>query len=53
MQTCKSYGINARRIEKLGASLIKGYRSGITAELRNLIDSGFFYEPKNFSSMKG
>jgi hypothetical protein len=38
--------------KKLGASLIKGYRSGITAELRNLIDSGFFSEPKNFSNIK-
>jgi hypothetical protein len=25
---------------------------GITAEIRNLIDSGFFSEPKNFSAVK-
>lgn len=37
---------------RLGSSLIKGGRVGITAELRNLIDSGFFSEPKNFGSIK-
>jgi len=37
---------------RLGSSLIKGGRTGITAELRNLIDSGFFSEPKNFSNIK-
>jgi len=37
---------------RLGSSLIKGCRTGITAELRNLINSGFFSEPKNFSSIK-
>lgn len=31
---------------------MKGCRTGIMAELRNLIDSGFFSEPKNFSSTK-
>jgi len=37
---------------RIGASLIKGGRMGITAELRNLIDSGFFSDPKNFSNIK-
>lgn len=37
---------------RLGSSLLKGGRVGITAELRNLIDSGFFSEPKNFSGIK-
>jgi len=37
---------------KLGSSLIKGARIGITSELRNLIGSGFFSEPKTFSSIK-
>jgi len=37
---------------KLGATLLKGTYVGVTAELRNLIDSGFFSEPKSFGHVK-
>lgn len=37
---------------RLGSSLTKGGRAGITAELRNLIYSNFFSKPKSFGSIK-
>lgn len=38
---------------RLGASLIRGHdQVGITAELRKLIDSGFFSEPKRLGEIK-
>lgn len=37
---------------RLGCSLMKSCRVGITAELRNLIDSGYFAESKSFSNIK-
>jgi hypothetical protein len=37
---------------KLGSSLMKGGRTGVTAELRNLIESGFFSKPKSLSNIK-
>jgi len=37
---------------RLGFTLMKGGRIGVTAELRKLIDSGFFTEPKSFTSIR-
>lgn len=37
---------------KLGSSLIGSWQTGVTAELRNLISSRFFSEPKSFSDIK-
>lgn len=37
---------------RLGSSLIKGGREGVTAELRNLIYTNFFSKPKSFGSIK-
>ena len=37
---------------RLGSSLMKGSRIGITGELRKLIDSDFFSEPRSFSNIK-
>jgi len=48
----KAMELTREESTKLGASLIKGASTGTTAELRNLISSGFFSEPKNFSSIK-
>lgn len=37
---------------KLGVSLTENQQTGVTAELRNLIESGFFSEPRSFRSIK-
>ena len=37
---------------KLGVSLTKNRQTGVTEELRKLIESGFFSEPRSFRSIK-
>ncbi len=48
----KTMELSQEESTQLGSSLIKGSRLGITSELRNLIMSGFFLDPKNFATIK-
>jgi len=48
----KAIELSLEESTRLGSSLIRGGRTGVTAELRKLIDSGFFAESKSFTNIK-
>ena len=48
----KAMELSLEESTRLGSSLIKGGRVGVTAELRKLIASGFFAESKSFANIK-
>ena len=48
----KAMELSQEESTQLGSSLMKGSRLGVTAELRNLISSGFFVDPKTFANIK-
>jgi hypothetical protein len=48
----KTMELSGEESARLGAALKRNGRTGVTAELRNLIDAGFFKEPKTFHGIK-
>lgn len=49
----KGMELSQKESAQLGAFLLKGDgHFGVTAELRNLINAGFFANPRNFSAIK-
>jgi len=48
----KAIELNREESTRLGVSLVKDVQTGVTGEVRKLINSGFLNEPKNFGKIK-
>ena len=48
----KAIELTKEESTRLGMSLVRDVQSGVTGEVRKLITSGFFNEPKKFGAIK-